>query len=144
MSVRLAAPEIKKATTVKASSPSPEYQEIFLKDLDYAWRHSKTGETIGLFTECNPENDKSLTDIRRGLLNSFDQAKILSESTGRAGSADRLRTLLETSEYKTKSYTDLAIYKNESCVYIATHVSVQQGSSSKAFDDFLKGIEGQL
>lgn len=144
VSVKLGNQENKKPQNLRFSSPDKSYQEVFLKDLDYAWRDEKQNSTIGLFTECSEKTNKTLKDLRRELVSSLSSAKVLEEKEAHKSGFHSLRSMIEAKVDKKSSFTDLAIYQKANCLYIATHVTIKKQSGVDAYNKFLKSLESQL
>lgn len=144
VSVKLPQSGGEKSNKLKLESPGPAYRELFLKDLDFAWRNDNTSSTISVYSECLEENPQSLKEIRRDLISSLSGSEILSESSSAKGELKSLRSSVMSRLDNQKTYTDLAIYNKDKCIYAASHVTLNPQAAKEVFSEFLSQLESQL
>lgn len=79
VSVKLAGSKTEKATGFEFTPPDRPFSKLDSPSADFAWRSSKTGNTIAVLTDCGPQADMSLSHLEVETLSVLTESKVLNK-----------------------------------------------------------------
>ncbi|MGZ3722866.1 MAG: hypothetical protein ACXVA9_08060 [Bdellovibrionales bacterium] len=142
VSVKLAAPEAKRATGVSYVSPPKPFVKDASKEVDAAWQNPKNGNLISYLTDCQDDNDTSLESIIQGALGGLVEMKFDKKENTTIQNREARRVVVSGKVDGVPSQIDLLTFKRDSCIYILSYVGVQKTfhEDHAAFDKFVEGF----
>ncbi len=109
---------------VRFSEPNKPFQEIKSDSLDKVWRHSKNGNTISYFSECQSEEDPDLEQIQKGIISQISNYTILKSNPVVINQRTGLHSVVDGNVDGVNTRVELLIFKKNNCTYIITYAGV--------------------
>lgn len=143
VSVSLGTSEVKRAQSLKITSPNKPFESISTQSADAAWKNPSSGSIISYLSACGDESDPSLHALRNDILRGLEKLRIEKEERFQFQSREALRSRVFGDVDGVTSFVDLVVFKKNSCNFVITLVSKPDGAEKDVanFDDFLRRFE---
>ena len=128
------------ATGLQFEAPLSPYEKTSAKDVDGAWRNSKTGSFITFLSECSEASDPTLESVRNEVIRGVTDVQIHRSETTTYQAREALRTVVVGRVDGVSSTVDLLIFKRNGCTYVLNLVALPQSYAPDLppFDRFIR------
>ena len=145
VSVGLKKEPVVKSDKYNFQNPNSPFSKVDPDNADHAWRNPKTGNTIAVISDCNPNRDPELMIMESESIQALHGAKVISSNYMNYNDREGLRSIAEGTVDGVPVKIEVLNFKKSACMYSLTYFGRSKGFSGdqSVFENFIKGFSAQ-